>query len=211
MQKVIPAILASEPEDLFRKLEILKGISEWVQIDIMDGKLVPNTSCAVLALNDVPAPFSYEIHLMVENPEDYFEDCKSVGAKRVIFHIEGTKDAKATLEQMERYDFEKGIALNPETPASAISPFTKNIDTILFLTVHPGFQGQEFIPQVLEKVRAAKTLAPLLLTGVDGGVNEPAELRQVFKAGADYVVVGSGLWQRTDPKAALLEMQAMIQ
>lgn len=210
MQKIVPAILTKDVEDLQAKLKVLQGLTEWVQIDIMDGKFVPNTSIAITELADASAAFSFEIHLMVKNPEQYLADCKAVGAKRVIFHLEGAQNPREVLEKMEGYGFEKGIALNPETSVDVLSALKGRFDSVLFLTVIPGAQGHEFIPSVLEKVKRARELFSEIRIGVDGGVKE-GNIREVLESGVDYAVIGSGIWKTDNPKETLLRLQSMVQ
>ena len=100
MQKVIPAILTADSVELRDGLRVLREQTKWVHIDIMDGKFVPNTSINLFELGEANLFFNLEMHLMVENPEKYFEDCKEIGAKRVIFHAEATEDIARVLEKM---------------------------------------------------------------------------------------------------------------
>jgi len=214
MQKVIPAILTADSADLAKKLEMLRELCKWVQIDIMDGKFVQNVSVNLFELGEVSQFFDLEIHLMVEHPEKYLEDCKAIGARRVIFHVEASENPARVLEDMEKYDFQKGIALNPSTPAEDVSRLVSRLDSILLLTVNPGFQGQEFIASALQKIEHLRDLpvgrqGSSILIGVDGGVREE-NIRKVFKAGADYVAVGSGIWKTENPAASFKELQEMV-
>ena len=209
MQKLIPAILTANVEDLRQKLDALKGVSQWMHIDIMDGEFVSNTSVA-LSECVLAQDFKLEIHLMVNHPERYFEECEAIGAKRVIFHAEAVDNLKATLENMQAYPFEKGVALNPETSSHILKGSEELIDSFLFMTIRPGFQGQEFIPSVLEKIRAFKIFFPHAFIGVDGGVDQDT-LKEVFRSGVSYAIVGSGIWQTANPKETLKKLEAMIQ
>src|SRR3989344_5296791 len=206
MQKVIPAILTDDPKELKEKLELFKGKSQWMHVDIMDGKFVPNTSASLFALEDAHEFFNLEIHLMVRNPETYLEDCKEVGAKRVVFHAEAVEDIPAFLEQAQKFEFQTAVALNPET---AVSPFPEALRNVLVMAIHPGFQGQEFLPLVLQKITDTKKLSPQLFVGVDGGVKKE-NIQSIFQAGADYAVVGSGIMQAEDPVAAFKELEEMV-
>jgi len=206
MQKVIPAILTDDPKELKEKLELFKGKSQWMHVDIMDGKFVPNTSVSLFALEDAREFFNLEIHLMVRNPETYLEDCKEIGAKKVVFHAEAVEDIPAFLEQAQKFEFQTAVALNPET---AVSPFPEALRNVLVMAIHPGFQGQEFLPLVLQKITDTKKLSPQLFVGVDGGVKKE-NIQSIFQAGADYAVVGSGIMQAEDPVAAFKELEEMV-
>jgi len=209
MQKVIPAILTADSADLEKKLAMLKNHANWVQIDIMDGKFVSNTSVNLFELGEASQFFNLEIHLMVLNPEKYFEDCAAIGAKRVIFHLEGTTNPTMVVREMMKYPFQRGIAINPPTLAREFNPHLSLIDSALVLSVNPGFQGQEFLPLALKKINEIKLVSHETLVGVDGGINE-SNIREAFQAGADYVAVGSGIWQAEDPIAALKHLEEVV-
>ena len=209
MQKVVPAILTKDPSLLKDQLAALKDHTKWVQIDIMDGKFVSSVSVNISELGEASQFFNLEIHLMVQNPESYLEDCNAVGAKRVYFHLTGTKDPQAMLSRMEQYQFRRGIAINPETTVDQLAPYVKNADAVLLLSVVPGAQGHEFIPSVTEKVQQIRSLAPDMVIGMDGGITKE-NIMQVFQGGVDYVAVGSSIWKTKDPIASLRELQEMV-
>ena len=209
MQKIVPAILTADPEELRESLKVLRGQTKWVQIDIMDGKFVPNTSVNLFELGEASQFFNLEIHLMVENPGKYLEDCKSIGAKRVIFHVEAAADPLAVLEKMEVCGFQKAIAINPPTPVSQIAPYVEKLDAVLVMSVNPGFQAQEFIPDVLSKIAEIRKFKQDVTIGLDGGVNSE-NIKSIFEAGADYVGVGSAIMKSSDPLAAFEELKELI-
>lgn len=209
MQKIIPAILASDPADLKEKLGMLKGHTNWLHIDIMDGKFVQNVSVNLFELGEAYQFFNLEIHLMVQDPLYYFEDCDAVGAKRVIFHWDAAKDVENVLEESKKHHFHAGIALNPQIGPEVVGSVKTIVDSFLIMSVIPGAQGQEFIPQVLEKIPTVRKLFPRLLIGVDGGVNE-GNISRVFAKGADYVAVGSGIFNTSNPLEALRKLEAMV-
>lgn len=208
MQKVIPAILTNDAKKLQEQLEVLKNQSHWVHIDIMDGKFVPAVSINLVELKEASQFFNLEIHLMVKEPEEYLEDCNAIGAKRVYFHLESAKDPVAVLLAMERYQFERGIAINPETTVEKLTPYAKNIDSVLLLSIVPGAQGSMFIPEVTEKILEIKSLNEKLLVGVDGGI-EKENIQDIFTKGVDYVVSGSAVWKAKDPIVSLRELEGM--
>ena len=206
MQKVVPAILTAESSELSRQLSLLREQVRWVHIDIMDGKFVPNTSISISELGEVGQSFNLELHLMVQDPEKYFEDCKEVRAKRVYFHWEATQDPVKTLSFMEQYPFQKGVALNPKTKGSDLQG---NMDAVLLMAIEPGEQGRKFIPSVLRKIVDVRGRTSNILIGVDGGIGK-SNVEQVFQAGVDYVAVGSSIWQTEDPIASLRELEEMV-
>ncbi|MBI4138088.1 MAG: ribulose-phosphate 3-epimerase [Candidatus Wildermuthbacteria bacterium] len=209
MQKIIPAILTLDSSALQKRLAVLRGKSKWVQIDIMDGTFVPNTSVGISELGEAFEEFNLEIHLMVLHPERYLEDCFSIGAKRVYVHAESAKELAEILLLMKKYPFDRGVAINPETPISGILKVANDVDALLVLGVVPGAQGHAFIPSTIQKIREARNAFPDMTIGVDGGVSE-ANVRDVFGAGVDYAVVGSGIWENEDPIAAFKKLEEMV-
>ncbi|MBI2577642.1 MAG: ribulose-phosphate 3-epimerase [Candidatus Wildermuthbacteria bacterium] len=209
MQRIIPAILTSDPADLKNKLDALKKASKWVHIDIMDGKFVPDISISLFELTEASQYFNLEIHLMAENPEKYFKDCDEIQAKRVIFHIEATDDIESVLDAAGLYQFQKGLAINPDTPVSSLEPYISRIDSALLMGVIPGRQGNLFIPAVLEKIKEVKKLEHCPITGVDGGIGED-NIKDVFKSGIDYAIVGSRIVKIEDPPDALKRLEELI-
>ena len=181
-----------------------------MHIDIMDGKFVPNVSINLAELGDAHEFFNLEIHLMVKNPESYFEDCKEVGAKRVYFHLEGTKDIAKTLFAMERYEFQKGIALNPGTSVAQCAPFAKSVDAVLLMSVTPGAQGSKFIPSAIEKIPAIKAVNEKLLVGMDGGISK-VNIQDIFLRGIDYIASGSAIWKAQNSIASLRELEEIAE
>ncbi len=206
IQKIIPAILTDNPEDLRKKLGFLRGQSEWVHIDIMDETFVPRASVPIDALKEFSGQFLFEAHLMVADPVKYFGACAAAGVHRLVFHLEAADDPSNTLEAMGAYGFQRGIAMNPATPVSAIAPYLALADSVLLLGVEPGAQGNPFIPEVLQKAIALKGQTTI---GVDGGVGKENILK-VFTAGADYAVVGSAIWQSEHPVEIFRAMQNMV-
>ena len=190
MQKIVPAILTADPADLQEKLELFRGHSNWMHIDIMDESFVPGRTVNLFELGEASKFFNLEIHLMVQDPFKYFEDCRSIGAKRVIFHREAIKKEEPMLSEFDSHGFQKGIALNMGTSLESIGPYAKNISSMLLMAIEPGAQGRPFDEKVLPKVKKTKRMYPDLLLGVDGGIGKE-NIQSVFASGADYVVVGS--------------------
>ena len=209
MQRVVPAILTANPKELSNDLTVLRGQTSWVHIDIMDGKFVPNTSLSLSELGEASEFFNLEIHLMVQDPEKYFKDWQGIGAKRVIFHWEATDNPEKVLQEMGAYPFYKSMALNSETSVSKLAPYIDKINSVLLLSVIPGFQAQEFISSVLEKTPEVRVLSSEVLIGLDGGINK-TNIKEIFEAGADYVGVGSAIMKAENPTEALRELEDMV-
>lgn len=209
MSKLIPAILTDSLDELKAKLDRLAGLTDWVQIDIMDGLFVPQTSISLEQLASLKADFSFDIHLMVNNPEGYIGGCRQANAKRVIFQLEGVRDPESLLDQLAGLPFETGIALRPQTPLGAVEPYLDRIDTVLLLSVEPGKQGQTFIPETFEKIARLRQIAPQITIEVDGGVNAE-NIGAVASAGADRIVVGSAIMNAPDMAVTIEDLNAKI-
>jgi ribulose-phosphate 3-epimerase len=210
MAKIIPAILTKNLSDLKNKLEKIKTLTDWVQIDIMDGRFVKNISVSLTELKKIRFTKNLEIHLMVFNPERYFLACQRLKAKRVIFHFEATKNPSKVLKEMEKYQFEKGMALNPETKIEKIKPYLNQLDLVLFLGVNPGFQGQKFNSFVLRKIKKLRRISKEIKIGVDGGINFK-NIKKIAQLGVDYLVVGSYLFQSKNIKKAYQLLKREVQ
>ena len=191
--------------------------SDYLHIDVMDGQFVPNLTIGpqvVAAVNRSTKMF-LDVHLMMYNPYDYIERFVEAGADNITFHFEATEDVEDTLEFIKRCGVRAGLAFCPETSASLTTRFLDKCDLMLLMTVHPGFGGQEFIPDVLEKisfVRQACTKLDIPLDlEVDGGIN-PETGRLCVEAGANIIVSGSYIFKHHNlPEAVQLLRNAATQ
>ncbi len=208
---IIPAILTNNKTDLINKLSVLEkiGMIKWAQIDIMDNKFVPYRSVGVDELQDIKTTLSLEAHLMVLNPETYYQKLQSSAFKRVIFHIESTPNTIQNIEIAKEYGLEVGVALNPETSFSTLESIINLIDLVLFLGVRPGQQGQVFIENVLEKINNVRSIYPELVISLDGGISKD-NIAKIFKSGVDHMVVGSAIWKNNKPLENYQELQNML-
>lgn len=212
MQKVIPAILTQDPQELKARLELFRGKSQWMHIDIMDGTFVPGKTVNLFELGEAYEFFNLEIHLMVEDPFKYFEDCSDIRAKRVVFHAEAVENLPAFLEKAKNFEFQKSVALGPNVAKlrlGKLSLATFGLSGILLMGIEPGAQGRKFIPSVLENIQDVRGRASYVI-GVDGGVKKE-NIKKVFQAGADYAVVGSEIMQAEQPLEVLRSLQEMVQ
>lgn len=210
MQKVIPAILTQDPQELKERLELFRGKSQWMHIDIMDGTFVPGKTVNLFELGEASEFFNLEIHLMVADPFKYLEDCSGIRAKRVIFHSEAVREQEPMLSALGAYEFQKGIALNKETSLQALGAYAQKISSILLMGVDPGVQGRPFDEAVLPKIKKVKELYPNLLCGVDGGMG-PKNIQSIFTNGADYAVVGSEIMRAEHPLEVFKSLEEMVQ
>ncbi|MDP4008840.1 MAG: hypothetical protein Q8P71_00195 [bacterium] len=210
MQKVVPAILERDKEETRKKLILLQGVSEWVQIDIADGVFVSNRTHGVQDIPEESRKFKTEVHLMVQNPQDYFMACQEIGATRVIFHLSAVERFSHMLEDLRLCTFAWGVALNPNISVQDLSPYINEVTSLLVMSVQPGFQGSLFVPAVLGKIAEVRALKNDILVGVDGGVNKE-NILDVFKAGANYACVGSSIFGSDNPVETFQKLSSMVE
>jgi ribulose-phosphate 3-epimerase len=196
MIQIIPAVLATtekQYKDNITKLnsaEVLEG--DWVHIDFADNKFVQNQTVDVEVIEQFPTSLHKEAHLMVENPKDWIEKLVKLGFKRVIFHIESKDDILSVIEEIKIKGLEVGLAINSDTDIEKLEPYVDKIDVILIMAVIPGFQGQPFIPEVLDKVKKIKANNWQVQVGIDGAVKD-TNIKQIVDSGVEFVVIGSFL------------------
>ena len=203
MAQIVPALITSDENSTndfkelklkFKKLKpFLADFDNWVQIDITDGKFVSTET--VISLEDLryfTEKANVEFHLMINRPEETIGEWARIGPKRIIVHIEAVEDMNELLNVCREKDVELGLALNPETPNVMIEPWINAVDLILFLGVHPGKGGQEFIPEVSGKIKSLRQNFPNVKIEVDGGIRAE-NIAELKNAGVNVFVVGSGI------------------
>ena len=206
--RVVPAILTDDPQALKTMVKKAGTFAPWVQVDIMDGRFVPSRSITDEHFSGLEINFGWEAHLMVERPEDYVEGFANAGAERIVFHYEATLSPEEMITKVKGLNLKVGLALNPETPVSSFVHLIEKLDSILFLSVHPGFYGQKFLPEVLEKVKELRRLHPDFEIGIDGGIKEN-NIALVAKSGVDYVCVGSAIFLSPNPAESFQHLEIL--
>ena len=200
MIKIAPSILSADFTRLGEQvLEVQAAGVDRIQIDVMDGRFVPNITFGtqvVAALRPI-TQLKLETHLMVEPPEEFIESFAEAGADTIIIHQEATPHLHRAIQQIHALGKKAGVAINPSTPAALLSEVIGDLDLVLVMTVNPGFGGQEFIMETLPKIRQVRRkIEEMRLeceVEVDGGINiETAPL--VVEAGADVLVAGSSVF-----------------
>ena len=205
--RVSASILSTDFTELGRTLERIRlSRADSIHLDIMDGRFVPNISFGSSIAADIVRASRLPCcaHLMIEQPEDSFDAFAGAGVTELLFHVEATRYPFRALELLKRSGVRRGIAVNPATPVESIVPLLDSVDTVLLMSVEPGFGGQPFLPGTLERVRALRSAAErsgrALRIAVDGGVDASNGLA-LREAGADELVVGTAFFQAADPIA----------
>lgn len=200
MIKIAPSILSADFTRLGEEVQAAEAAGvDRVQIDVMDGRFVPNITFGAAAVRSL-RPLTrliLETHLMVEPPEDFIETFAEAGADTIIIHQEATPHLHRAIQQIHALGKKAGVAINPSTPACLLSEILGSLDLVLVMTVNPGFGGQKFIPETLPKIRQLRGqiegLGLRCELEVDGGINaETAPL--AVEAGADVLVAGSSVY-----------------
>lgn len=209
MPTIIPAILTNDLEDYKHKLTAINELVTDLQIDITDGKFVPSKTIALKDIIDIPRKPKIEIHLMVYESERYFDDCLSVQAETILFHLEATDSPELVMKQARHKGLAVGVVLNPGTSLDVAVPLDDRVSIIQLMGVHPGFYGRPFIPQTLDRLRTLRSKITHAMLAVDGGINAE-NIVEVAATGVDRIVVGSGIFGRDDPALAYKKLRSLI-
>lgn len=201
--EVIPAILAQNITEVREKMKLIAGVADWVHLDVMDGIFVASTSWNNPDdLMHMRLPVKIEMHLMVASPEEVYLDWIRAGASRIIWHIEINANHGEIAADTRCRGVKAGIALNPETPVAAVEPLLPAIDMVLLMANAPGFGGQEFLGETLDRIAALRALWPEGTIGVDIGIT-PKTAPRAVRAGANVLIAGSAVFGSEDPVKAL--------
>ena len=188
--QIIPSILAPTEVEYDVKLHAVERFSDWVQVDLVDGVWITHKTIDLHVIAKYPTSAHIEVHLMVKDVKSYVERLLPLPVSRIIVPFETTKHAPTIIETIHKQKKEVGLALNPETELSKAKDLIPLCDTLLLMTVHPGYQGQSFLPETLVKVGIARKTYPQKQIAVDGGINLGIAAK-IVAAGANILVVGS--------------------
>lgn len=205
MPLIAPSILSADFLNLGRDIEMINNSeADWFHLDVMDGRFVPNISYGMGIIKTMKkvATKTFDVHLMIVEPEKYFEDFKNAGADVLTVHYEASNHLHRNLQGIKALGMMAGVSLNPHTPVQVLEDVITDIDLVLIMSVNPGFGGQKFIPQALEKIRKVKEMivksGSKALIEVDGGVTLE-NAAALVAAGADVLVAGNTVFSSADP------------
>jgi ribulose-phosphate 3-epimerase len=219
--KIAPSILSADFRHLEEEIKKVEAAgADLIHIDVMDGHFVPNITIGPVVVKACrrATKLPLDVHLMIENPDQYIEPFAKAGADIITIHVEASKDLIADIELIRRNGVKPGVVVNPATPIELVFGVLDKVDMVLIMSVNPGFAGQQFMPEVLEKIKTLKSLVVnlacrqagrklLVDIEIDGGIT-PETAKEVVAAGANILVAGSAVFGAKDYREVIKQMQA---
>lgn len=214
MKLIAPSILSAAGARLGEEINAVeKAGADWIHVDVMDGHFVPNITMgpAIISSLRKTTRLPFDVHLMIENPDNYIESFATAGADIITVHVEAARHLHRTIDFIKKLGKKAGVSLNPATPLALLEEILPDIDLLLIMTVNPGFGGQQFIQNMLPKITKAANLLSALpnkpLLEVDGGVNLQ-NIKAIAQAGAQVLVAGNAVFNTTDYNKTIAELKA---
>jgi ribulose-phosphate 3-epimerase len=206
---VAPSILSADFSKLGKEIKAVEDAgADWIHIDVMDGHFVPNITIGPVVVSKIRkiSNIFFDVHLMIENPERYIEQFAKAGADLITIHAEVCKNLKSIINNIKKLGCKAGVSINPETSTDTIKEIIKDVDLVLIMSVHPGFGGQDFIKDVLPKIKKVKDLinetGKEIYLEVDGGINNK-NVKTIIENGANVIVAGNFIFTSDDYKKAI--------
>ncbi|AIE59609.1 ribulose-phosphate 3-epimerase [Bacillus methanolicus] len=209
MIKIAPSILSADFSKLAEEIkDVEQAGADYIHVDVMDGHFVPNITFGQLIVEAIRpvTKLPLDVHLMIQHPDQYIETFAKAGADYITVHVEACPHLHRTIHLIKSFGVKAGVVLNPSTPVETIKHIIDDVDMVLLMSVNPGFGGQNFIPNVIEKIKQVKEMAISknlsVEIEVDGGVNNETA-KHCIEAGADVLVAGSAVFSQKDRKKAI--------
>ena len=215
MVKVSPSVLASDFSNLAEEIKkIEESGADYVHLDVMDGVFVPNITFGAPVIKSLRchSSLTFDVHLMIINPQRYIKDFVDAGADIITFHYESCDNPQEVIDLIHSYGVKASISIKPDTPASVLKPFIDELDMILIMTVEPGYGGQKFITKALDSIsecaKMIKESGKCIDIEVDGGIYEE-NVDVPISAGANVIVAGSAFFKSADKKKTVLALRGV--
>ena len=212
---ISPSLLSCDFANMQRDVEMInESQADWFHLDVMDGVFVPNISFGFPIIEAVKkhAKKPLDVHIMIQNPDSYINTFKDLGVDILTVHYEACTHLHRTIQAIKQTGMKAGVALNPHTPVTFLNDIISELDLVLIMSVNPGFGGQKFIPNALNKVAELRKIAniknPKLIIEVDGGVNLETG-KELVLAGADALVAGSFVFNSPNPSKTISDLKTL--